>query len=148
MAFEGYIWLLDEPWAPLVTMAILILLTCILLIVIIFITYSRYLRYINQFRVYQTSYDNPDFVEHPSFIKEYETQSLNMYVPPDEVTPNYGEVGMRIHGNTVVDVQHSSQISKVAAAVNPMYQTEHHMSQSEPQSSGHSTSIGESTTIL
>ncbi|XP_076458264.1 uncharacterized protein LOC143291994 [Babylonia areolata] len=148
MVIKSYIWTMDNPWAVLVTLAVAILFLSILLVVIVLVTYSRYRKYISQYRVYQTSYDNPGFIEPPSFLREYETQSLNMYVPPDEATPNFGEVGMRIHGDTVVDVSHSSHISGVVAAINPVFQSEQHTSHSEPQSSVHSTSIGESTTIL
>lgn len=34
----------------------------------------RYIKYINNYRVYQASYMTPEFVEPPSFLREYETQ--------------------------------------------------------------------------
>ena len=49
-------------------------------------------------------------------------QSLNMYVPPDEAIHSYGEVGLRLQGDGLVDVQHTSHDPGVAAAVNPVYQ--------------------------
>ena len=49
-------------------------------------------------------------------------QSLNMYVPPDEAIHSYGEVGLRLQGDGLVDVQHTAHDPGVAAAVNPVYQ--------------------------
>ena len=44
-----------------------------------------------------------------------------MYVPPDEAIHSYGEVGLRLQGDGLVDVQHTSHGPGVAAAVNPVY---------------------------
>lgn len=46
-----------------------------------------------------------------------------MYVPPDEAIQSYGEVGLHLHGDGLVDVQHTSHDPGVVAAVNPVYQT-------------------------
>lgn len=43
---------------------------------------------------HKSGYSEPVFVEPPSFLKEYETQSLAMYVPPDEPIQEQGEVNM------------------------------------------------------
>ncbi|GFN79862.1 protocadherin fat 4 [Plakobranchus ocellatus] len=119
---KSYTWWLDDPWAALIALAAIIILLAIVGIIVIVFTHSRYMKFIYQYRVYQSTYDNPDFVEPPNFLREYETQSLNMYVPPDELAiPDYGEVDMTLGGEGVSQVQYTGQDPRVAAAVNPTY---------------------------
>ncbi|KAK7482291.1 hypothetical protein BaRGS_00026419 [Batillaria attramentaria] len=147
MITKSYIWFTDDPWAPLVALAGIIILLAIAAIIYLIFSNSRYMKFINQYRIYQSTYDNPDFVEPPSFLREYETQSLNMYVPPDEVLHSYGEIGLRLQGDGLVDVQHTSHDPGVAAAVNPVYQSEPQGAQAlEPQPQ--QVVYPESTTIL
>ena len=49
-------------------------------------------------------------------------QSLNMYVPPDELAiRDYGEVNMTLGDDGMSQAQHIGSDPRVAAAVNPMY---------------------------
>ncbi|XP_060080745.1 protocadherin Fat 4-like, partial [Ylistrum balloti] len=118
---KSYVWWIDDPWAALIALAAIIILLCIVGIIVLVFTHSRYTKYINHYRVYQAAYDQPDFMEPPSFLKEYETQSLNMYVPPDEAVGNIDTLNFNIGDNVVVEPQDDDRgIS--TAAVNPIFQ--------------------------
>ncbi|RUS82557.1 hypothetical protein EGW08_009687, partial [Elysia chlorotica] len=123
MPYKSYIWWMDDPWAALVALAAIIILLAIVGIIVIIFTHSRYMKFIFQYRLYQSTYDNPDFVEPANFLGQYETQSLNMYVPPDDLTmPDYGDVDMTLGQEGVDHVTHTGADPRVAAAVNPMYE--------------------------
>jgi protocadherin Fat 4 len=135
----------DGPWLALIAMAGIIILFCIVGMIVICFTWGRYKRYTNNYQqnfIYGAKYHNdPVFVEPPSFLKEYETQSLAMYVPPDEPVQEMGEINMNFHSDDghlphsgqVIMRQHppvSHQMASaryeeggVIAAVNPIYQT-------------------------
>ncbi|KAL3875970.1 hypothetical protein ACJMK2_033864 [Sinanodonta woodiana] len=81
---KSYVWWLDDPWAALIAITAISILLCMVGLVFIIFTHARYEKYLNQYRVMQTGYERPEFVEPPSFLREYETQSLQMYMPPDE----------------------------------------------------------------
>ncbi|KAL5018741.1 hypothetical protein ScPMuIL_004463 [Solemya velum] len=136
---KSYIWWMDDPWAALVALAAICILLSIVGIIVIIFTHSRYIKYINTYRISQTSYEQPDFMEPPSFLREYETQSLNMYVPPDEVIHDLGEINMTFEGETVT-AQHTGATEGVASAVNPVYKEE----TAAPQTTG----LAEGTTML
>ena len=36
--------------------------------------FFRFIKYINAYRVYQQNYDQPEFLDPPQFLREYETQ--------------------------------------------------------------------------
>ncbi|KAK3745550.1 hypothetical protein RRG08_040225, partial [Elysia crispata] len=123
--FKSYIWWMDDPWAALVALAAIIILLALVGIIVIIFTHSRYMKFISQYRMYQSSYQNPDFEEPANFLREYETQSLNMYVPPDDLgIPDYGEVDMTLADNGIGQVQHTGHDPSVVAAVNPIYSEE------------------------
>lgn len=70
--------------------------------------------------MYQTTYQTPEFVEPPSFLREYETQSLQMFVPPDgpdEAVGSGGEVQMHLSAEGISAVETSG-----VAAINPVYE--------------------------
>jgi len=106
---KSYNWWVDDPWSALVALAAIIILLAVVCIIVIAFSHSRYMKFIQQYRAYQSTYDNPDFAEPPGFLREYETQSLNMYVPPEAV-PDYGEVRMTLDeagGVGVTEVTHT-----------------------------------------
>eukprot|EP00745_Piridium_sociabile_P042201 TRINITY_DN84561_c0_g1_i2.p1 TRINITY_DN84561_c0_g1~~TRINITY_DN84561_c0_g1_i2.p1 ORF type:complete len:313 (-),score=73.06 TRINITY_DN84561_c0_g1_i2:127-1065(-) len=143
---KSYLWWMDDPWAPLVALAAIIILLAIVGIIVIIFSHSRYLKFITEYRHYQVSYPT-DFREPDNFLREYETQSLNMYVPPDDANLNaYGEVGLRLQDEGLVDVQHSAHDPGVAAAVNPVYQSDEPPAQLDSQAQA--APLPESATIL
>lgn len=52
----------------------------------------------------------------------YFTQSLNMYVPPDEAVQDLGEINMTFEGENVVAAEHIGGDQGITSAVNPIYQ--------------------------
>jgi len=115
---KSFVWWSDDPWAALLALAAIIVLLAIVGIVVLVFTHARYVKFIQQLRAYQASYENENFAEPPGFLREYETQSLNMYVPP----PDYGEVRMTLGGEgSVAAVEHTGHDPRVAAAINPIY---------------------------
>ncbi|XP_052262784.1 protocadherin Fat 4-like [Dreissena polymorpha] len=113
---KSYVWWLDDPWAALIAITAISILLIIVGIIVLVFTHSRYMKYINNYRVYQQAYPGPEFVEPPSFLREYETQSLQMYVPPDEAVPTGGEVHMHLSAEGISAVDTSG-----TAAFNPVY---------------------------
>ncbi|KAK3090621.1 hypothetical protein FSP39_013220 [Pinctada imbricata] len=118
---KSYVWWLDDPWAALIAIAAISILLCLVGIIVLTFTHSRYIKYVEAYRVHVQNYDQPEFLEPPSFLREYETQSLQMYVPPDEAVQDLGEINMVFdEGN--LTAQHTGAGEEVTSAVNPIYQ--------------------------
>ena len=66
--------------------------------------------------MYQTTYQTPEFVEPPNFLREYETQSLQMYVPPDDAVGAEGEIHMHLSAEGISSIEQTG-----TAAINPVY---------------------------
>lgn len=140
MRTKSYIWWMDDPWAALVALAAIIILLCLIGIIVVLFTWSRYTKYLNQYRLHHLANEPTEFLEPPS-LKNFETQSLNMYVPADEAERELGEINMTFEGDTLRRVEHQGADPNVASAVNPLF-NQH--SQEGPQTTGHT----ETTTIL
>jgi len=91
---KSHVWWTDDPWSALVALAGIVIILTIVAIIIIFRSYQRYNSFMRRYRVYSATMASADFTEPPSFLREYETQSLNMYVPPDETVQELGEINM------------------------------------------------------
>ncbi|XP_062579030.1 protocadherin Fat 3-like [Saccostrea cucullata] len=140
---KSYVWWLDDPWAALVALAAISILLCLVGLIVIIFTHSRYTRYINEYAAAMKVYDQPEFVEPPSFLREYETQSLNMYVPPDEAVQDSGEINLTFEGDNLVAAEHIGGDQGITSAVNPIYQEDDSQIQ-QPRPTG----FTESTTML
>ncbi|XP_021344578.1 uncharacterized protein LOC110444533 [Mizuhopecten yessoensis] len=134
---KSYVWWIDDPWAALIALAAIIILLCIVGIIVLVFTHSRYTKYINQYRIYQASYDQPDFMEPPSFLREYETQSLNMYVPPDEAINPLEILNVNLGEEVMIEPQEDDR-GLSTAAINPIFQDD----------TQQGTGIVEGTTLL
>ncbi|XP_041364043.1 protocadherin Fat 4-like [Gigantopelta aegis] len=122
---KSYVWWLHNPWAALVSLACIIILLAIVAIIILLHTWARYRMYLHRFAVFHTSLASPDFTEPPSFLREYETQSLNMYVPPDETVQELGEINMNFEGDLGPPPLSNSGPAHGSAVIrNPIYQGE------------------------
>lgn len=140
---KSYVWWLDDPWAALVALAAISILLCLVGLIVIIFTHSRYMRYVGEYETHLRAFDQPEFVEPPSFLREYETQSLNMYVPaPDEAVHDLGEINMTFEGENVT-AEHIGGDQGITSAVNPIYQEDDPQSQ-PPRPTG----FTESTTML
>ncbi|XP_036359179.1 uncharacterized protein LOC118763608 [Octopus sinensis] len=141
MKTKSFVWWMDDPWAALVALAAIIILLCLIGIIVVLFTWSRYTKYLNQYRIHHLASEPTDFVEPPNFLKDFETQSLNMYVPPDEAERDLGEINMTFEGDTLRRVEHQGADPGVASAVNPLFNN-------QPQDTQQKTGIKETTTIL
>ncbi|XP_052824185.1 cadherin EGF LAG seven-pass G-type receptor 2-like [Octopus bimaculoides] len=141
MKTKSFVWWMDDPWAALVALAAIIILLCLIGIIVVLFTWSRYTKYLNQYRIHHLANEPTDFVEPPNFLKDFETQSLNMYVPPDEAERDLGEINMTFEGDTLRRVEHQGADPGVASAVNPLFNN-------QPQDTQQKTGFTETTTIL
>ncbi|GAB1602810.1 protocadherin beta-2-like [Argonauta hians] len=142
MSTKSYIWWMDDPWAALVALAAIIILLCLIGIIVILFTWSRYTKYLNQYRIHHLANEPTDFEKPPSFLTDFETQSLNMYVPPDEAERDLGEINMTFEGDTLRRVEHQGADPGVASAVNPLFNNH------QPQDIQQKTGSTETTTML
>ncbi|XP_076458561.1 protocadherin Fat 4-like [Babylonia areolata] len=91
---KSHVWWTDDPWSALVALGGIVIVLGIVALIVIVRSYTRYNSYMRHYRVYHATMASADFTEPPSFLREYETQSLNMYVPPDETVQELGEINM------------------------------------------------------
>ncbi|KAK3608192.1 hypothetical protein CHS0354_039207 [Potamilus streckersoni] len=117
---KSYVWWLDDPWAALIAITAISILLCLVGLVYIIFTHARYEKYLNQYRVMQVGYDHPEFVEPPSFLREYETQSLQMYVPPDEAIQGTDTLALDYGADEDI-TEDSEGIEGFASAINPAF---------------------------
>ncbi|XP_046579034.1 cadherin-99C-like [Haliotis rubra] len=115
---KSYVWWLNNPWAAFVALGAIIIVLSLVGIIVLLYLWSRYTHYLHQFRIYHSNFTNPDFTEPPSFLREYETQSLNMYVPPDETVQALGEINM----NFDLDTPRPPGTHGRGSTRNPIYQ--------------------------
>lgn len=139
-SYESY----DEaPWIALIILAALIIVFSIIGMCVICFSYGRYkhsLRVKNAayIRSLPAGHINDSTTElmyddAPDYLKEYETQSLAVYVPADEPVQEQGEINMNFNmadeaTRTLPQSTYSgeasmrSQSAATVSAVNPIYQ--------------------------
>nr|KAG5713430.1 hypothetical protein BaRGS_024978 [Batillaria attramentaria] len=91
---KSHVWWTDEPWAAFVALGGIVIILALVGVIVILRSYNKYNNYWERYRIYHATMASADFTEPPSFLREYETQSLNMYVPPDETVQELGEINM------------------------------------------------------
>ncbi|CAH1795188.1 unnamed protein product [Owenia fusiformis] len=96
--YENYSW---GPWAALIALACLIILFCIIGIIVLCISWARYQRALKRYHhsertvMVVPTYEPEYAIAPPSYQKEFETQSLAMYVPEEPIV-DLGEVNMTL----------------------------------------------------
>ncbi|XP_074647699.1 protocadherin Fat 4-like [Tubulanus polymorphus] len=124
--YKTYYYLFDSDlWPALVALACIIILLSIVGIVIICFTWSRYKRYVERYnKLYVAPQYNPVFFSPPSMIapttyKDFEVQSLNMFIPPDDTAADLGEVNLGFAVDSNGQPLQSSDVH--LGAINPIY---------------------------
>jgi len=116
---KSYIWWTNDPWAAFIAAAGVVFVLALVGIVVLLNSYKRYSRFVSKYKIYQSNMAGAEFTEPPSFLREYETQSLNMYVPPDETVQDLGEINMNFQGDTTTP--RGASVVGAGTVVNPVY---------------------------
>ncbi|XP_035826838.1 protocadherin Fat 4-like [Aplysia californica] len=114
---KSYTWWTDDPWVAFLVVAGVVFVVALVGIVVLLNSYNKYSKFVRRYRIYQANVAGADFTEPPSFLREYETQSLNMYVPPDETVQDLGEINMNFAGDPTTPRTGAG----AGTVVNPVY---------------------------
>ncbi|XP_050391949.2 protocadherin Fat 4 [Patella vulgata] len=91
---KSFVWWQDNPWSALVAIAGLIIVLTIVALIVVNHKWRKYVDYIQRYKLYHASMSRPDFRDQPSFVRDYESQSLSLFLPPDENVQELGEINM------------------------------------------------------
>ncbi|BFZ17467.1 hypothetical protein BsWGS_20506 [Bradybaena similaris] len=109
---KSYIWWTDDPWAALLALAAIIIVVSIVSIIVVFYTYSRYSKFSQ--RIFADSLKHPPGVGPRTVSREYETQSLNIYVPHDDALSDVTDSKMAVAESSMEFISYKDQRSMPA----------------------------------